>query len=139
MTVTAPKSERNRLITKIHVAKKVLKFEDEEYRELLREQTGKNSCKDMNLGELNKVLNWFKKHGFVTKVPATARKEKTPIQLKILALWGRLIELQAVKPRANINTWIKRQCGCERLEWLDDKRGTKIAEALKQWIVRVSN
>ncbi len=39
-------------ITRIHVGKNQLAMGDDEYRFMLRSITGKNSCKDMTLGEL---------------------------------------------------------------------------------------
>jgi len=71
------------LISKIHIAKKDLGFSDERYRALLQGITGKDSCKDMVLSELDAVLKALQKEGFVVKVRKrleTREPENTPLQ-----------------------------------------------------------
>lgn len=50
---------RKAMLAKIHIAKKELGLTEEEYRKLLKELTGKESCKYMNENELDLVLQAF--------------------------------------------------------------------------------
>lgn len=71
---------RQALIAKIHIGKKALCLDDATYRDVLQMSTGKTSCEQMNLQELKKVLETFKRQGFVPK-PAqdkTAKYGKKP-------------------------------------------------------------
>ena len=66
------------LIKLVHVAKREIKMEDEIYRDVLTRTTGKNSCKDMNIAELEAVLAAMKGYGFKPQATvASAAKNNT--------------------------------------------------------------
>lgn len=81
------------LIKLIHIAKHKLRIDEDTYRTILRNETGKNSCKVMTIVELMKVFDHFEKSGFkrTTKrkySPASSNaKVKHDIALKIRAVW----------------------------------------------------
>ena len=50
---------RKKLLALIHMGKKELGMDENTYRRMLRHLTGKNSCKDMDVRELNYVLNYM--------------------------------------------------------------------------------
>lgn len=50
------KTKRTRLISKIHQQKKIAGLSDEEYRLILSAETGKESCSDCTLSELEQVF-----------------------------------------------------------------------------------
>lgn len=60
-------SIRRTLIVKIHIAKKDLAMDDETYRDVLQRVTGKDSCKNMTVTELKKVISDMKRLGFTPK------------------------------------------------------------------------
>lgn len=55
---------RQKMIAKIHIAKSELDLDDDVYRDLLTNATGKRSCAQMDDAELEKVLNALKQKGF---------------------------------------------------------------------------
>lgn len=55
------------MLAKIHIAKKELGLDDELYRIVLKNATGKDSCKKMTLFELTRVLEVFYRFGFIPK------------------------------------------------------------------------
>ncbi len=50
---------RRKLLALIHMGKKEMGLDEDSYRRMLRHLTGKNSCKDMEIRELNHVLNYM--------------------------------------------------------------------------------
>lgn len=56
--------KRKGLIAKIHVAKNQMHMDDDVYRNLLQETTGKNSCTEMTLLELQRVIAKMERLGF---------------------------------------------------------------------------
>ncbi len=74
---------RKQLIQKIHIAKSQLKLDDEAYRSLLNNATGKTSCTQMSDKELMIVLQRMQQNGFkvqrkksVGKRPTVGSQEK---------------------------------------------------------------
>lgn len=59
-----PEQKRKGLIAKIHVAKNQMHMDDDVYRNLLKETTGKNSCTKMTLLELQRVIAKMERLGF---------------------------------------------------------------------------
>lgn len=127
---------RGGVISKIHVAKKELGLDDDRYRAMLIGITGKDSCKDMNLVELNKVYRQMEKDGFVIKVKkgkATREPENNAFQKKIWAIWFDLKEKGFVSGGTTaLNKFIKRQTGVESIDWVKSKEiADPIIEGLK--------
>jgi len=79
-------------MAKIHIAKKQLGLDNETYREMLKNVTGKDSAKDLTAEEINTVMISFRKMGFgaSTKKPAYKGRPHTinnqPMLQKIEAL-----------------------------------------------------
>lgn len=124
------------LISKIHIAKKDLGFSDDRYRALLQGITGKDSCKNMVLSELDAVLKALQKEGFVVKVrkgKATRKPENTPEQKKIWAIWFSLVDGGKVTDSTRaLNAFIKRQTGIESIDWVKSSADAdKVIEGLK--------
>lgn len=69
------KTSRAGLIIKIHVAKRDLGLDDAEYRAALLGATGKESCKELSVAEMAKVLNVFiEKFNWLPKPKAAPSK-----------------------------------------------------------------
>ncbi|MBW4484913.1 MAG: regulatory protein GemA [Tildeniella torsiva UHER 1998/13D] len=153
MAQTNPKQpDRRKLIALIHVAKKQLAIDEGNYRMILDRVTGKQSCAEMSLAELNAVMDRMTQLGFVTNKPdkKPGKKklsppsrhkpdfDKTQIDL-IRALWINAYQAGAVRNRyeSGLNAFVKRMTRVERVEWLRDPADcTKVIEALKAMLER---
>ena len=127
---------RKDVIKKIHIAKADLKLDDDRYRSLLLGVTGKDSCKDMTLIELNQVYAQLEKDGFVVRVKKGGSKRSpvnSPEQKKIWAIWFSLVEAGKVtNSKGGLNAFIKRQTGIESIDWIKSSEDAdKIIEGLK--------
>jgi phage gp16-like protein len=123
---------RSKLIAKIHVAKKQLKIDDENYRVLLESNTGKSSCKDLDDKELEAMLEVFYSLGFKKMFPKTRNKTEHNQVDKIRACWIDLAKRDLVPDgEAALLGFVKRQTKVDRLEWLTPRQCNSVIEALK--------
>lgn len=134
---------RRAMLAKIHVAKKQLQLADDDYRQILLEETGHTSSADCTEGELEKALKRFEAVGFkpLPKAGSTApagRPAQHAVARKARALWISLYHLGAVdSPNEKaLESFAKRQLKCERLVWADQRQGYKLIEALKAMALR---
>ena len=135
---------KNQLIKLIHVAKRSLAMEDEDYRAMLQAQTGKTSCSGMSMSELEKVAEHLRRRGFEERPGAKAKTKKQPLaddaqSKKIRALWLTLRDMRALSDssEAALAAFVKRQTKVERLEWLNGYQAGLVIESLKRWIHRL--
>lgn len=110
---------RKAMLAKIHIAKKELELTEEEYRTLLREVTGKDSCKYMKVEELDKVLQVLYLFGFVGKKKLNwnslhFHKDGVCFHLENLA---RLVMGTAWKKR--LQAYIKKRFGVDSIHFLN--------------------
>ena len=61
------KTERSKIIQLIHIAKTQVGLSDADYRAVLESASGKSSCSEMTLFELDETLEAMKKLGFKVK------------------------------------------------------------------------
>ena len=133
---------RNLLIAKIHIAKNELELDDATYRLALKSATKKTSCVDMNIFELEKTIQHFKKKGWKprkssTKISPSRHKrsdDKTQAD-KIKALWLELYQSGAIKNDSEqaLNNFIKRITKIHNVAWLNACDANIVIEALKSW------
>lgn len=126
-------------LAKIHIARKQLGLEEEDYRALLERTTGKNTARAMTEPERARVLAEFERLGFRAK-PA-ARSQRPAHVKNIYALWGELQTRRAVVrgpagARA-LRAFVVRQTGLAAPEFLTPAQAASVTEALKGWIERV--
>jgi phage gp16-like protein len=137
---------RKQAIKLIHVAKRQLGLSEDDYRTVLASATGKESCAEMSLPELNRVMDRLRELGFKPSggqkakgrklSPKTRHKDpatKTQID-KIRALWIACAEVGAVSNRyeQGLNAFVKRMAKVERVDWLRSSYdANKVIEALK--------
>ncbi len=127
---------RRAMLAKIHVARKELGIVEDDYRQILVDQTGHLSAKDCTDAELAKVLDALKAKGFKPKSrsPRTGQQRADhPMARKARALWLSLYHLGAVRnpDEAALEAFACRQLKVERLQWSNQSHGFKLIEALK--------
>lgn len=146
---------RNNLIKIIHVAKRRLNLRDEDYQALLMGATGKESCKEMTIKQLEAAYQalrnvGFKKTGKRTLTSVTP-KERRPaprvsVGEKIIAVWVTMGKHGFINDtsRHALDAYIAKMTkgenggiGVASLAWLDDKLAAKVLECLKRWHMRV--
>ncbi|WMO14345.1 gp16 family protein [Pseudoalteromonas piscicida] len=148
---------KSKLIQLIHVGKTSLGWDEDLYRQVLVELTKKESCKGMNVGELNKVLSHMKDKGFKVEAkksgkgrnsPMTRDKEpedKTPLD-KLRQVWIEMAHAGLLRDGSEqaLLKWSKGQAkrlnkgvAVERLEWLKPSMLHSLIEQLKQWRKRL--
>ena len=127
-----PPAMRKKMIGKVHIAKNQLAIDDDVYRDLLEDVTGKRSCKDMDERELHLVLERMRGFGFKNFFPATKdNATKTQVD-KIRALWIDLAKSELVPDGESVLLgFVKRQTKVDRLEWLTPKQCNAVIEGLK--------
>lgn len=147
-------TQRNRLIKIIHVARRELRLADADYRALLEGATGKTSCTQLNLQQLDAVLAALKKQGFKHRLPADKQRKYSPQSGrartaeadKIRAIWITMARQGAVNDGSEpgLNAWVARitrqingGVGVANVGWLDEPLAGQVLEALKQWHGRV--
>jgi phage-related protein len=68
-----------------------------------------------------------------------AKAQLNPSQRLIWSLWQQLADAGAVNDRRMpaLASFIERQTGIKRIEWLNAKQENLVVESLKEWLVRV--
>jgi phage gp16-like protein len=146
-----PDAMRNKLIAKIHVAKKQLKLADDDYRGLILGSTDgeADSCKDCNEYQLEQVLAALTRQGFTPVIDASKVKlspktkdKADPTQVDaIRALWIDLANKGVIRNRSDdaIQRFAKRLTQVDRLEWLDTKQCQTVLAALNNMKKQAEN
>lgn len=134
-------SRRRAMLAKIHVAKKQLQLDEDDYRQILLDETGRSSAGDCTEAELERALKRFEAKGFkpLPKAgPAANRPAQHPVARKARAMWISLYHLGAVESpnEKALESFARRQLKCDRLVWADQRQGYKLIEALKAMAAR---
>ena len=153
-------TNRNRSITRIHVAKRELAQSDDDYRFMLEAITGKDSLRAMTLAELCAVEAHQKSLGFRVKTRRTgpgrrtsprsqhkASYDKTPVD-KLRSLWIDMGREGLIRDGSEngLEAWVQRMSarhnqgrGIEKVDWLHRKEHVcqQLIESLKQWRKRI--
>jgi hypothetical protein len=136
----------------IHVAKKQLGLEDDDYRAILARVTGKSSARDLDEAGRGKVLAEFRRLGFV-KAPSDSldpgraqtgpggrsRRLDGKYAPKLQALWiaGWNLGIVRDKRDAALLAFVKRQTGLDHTRFLHHPAdAARAIEALKGWLAR---
>lgn len=126
-------------LAKIHVAKKQLALQDDDYRSILERATGKRSAAMMTEPERAKVLAELLRLGFRPK--PVARSVRPPHVKKVYAMWGELqVRGAVVRGPAGakaLRAFVARQAGVSAPEFLSPEQSPSVIEALKGWIDRI--
>lgn len=127
------------MIKLIHVAKSKLALDDETYRDMLQEITGKTSSKDLEAWELERVLAHLESRGFVrTAGPAACKLADDPQSKLIRHLWLKLHGMGEVRnpSESALNAFVRNMTGRDHLEWINTTQASNVIEALKAWVKR---
>lgn len=127
---------RRSMIAKIQIARQQLGMVEDDYRQILFDQTGKMSAKDLSEPQLARVLDVMKAKGFK---PLPGKKAAShPMAMKARALWISLYHLNAVHNSSEqaLEAFAKRQLGCEKLQWARQADAFRLIEALKSMATR---
>lgn len=128
-------SHRRAMLAKIHLAKKALQLDEDDYRNILMQEAGRGSSGDCTEAELDRVLGRMQALGFkpLPKAGGSTRAAQHPMARKARALWISLYYLGEVRSpkEAALEAFAKRQLGCEKLVWAKQSDGHKLIEALK--------
>ncbi|MGS3174515.1 gp16 family protein [Aeromonas sanarellii] len=148
-------NERTRLIRLVQVGRRSLGLDDETYRELLIQQSGKRSAAELTLQELDKVLLAMKGAGFKPTVKRGVKggKQKrlspvsgTPVRTAeigvIRAIWITMAKHGLLRDGSEtaLNHYVERQTvrinngvGVAEVAWLDGALAYPVLESLKHW------
>lgn len=135
--------QRRNTMAKIHIAKKDLALDDDTYRAMLIELTGKSSAKDLTGNQLGKVLHHLKSKGWKPRAPKASasqrRQDTTAEATKVRAMWLFLYSLGQVNnpSEAALARYVKRIARVDDLHWADAKAMDRLIETLKKWVMRV--
>jgi phage gp16-like protein len=122
-------------IAAIHTLKTKIKMAESDYRFLLSQLTGKDSCKAMSSIELAKVRAHFDNLAVRMGVPITTpmRKKLSASSRLIYSLWQQCVDNGNIKNRsfAAMQAFVKNQTGVDHVEFLTEPQVTSIKLALK--------
>ncbi|WP_428242999.1 gp16 family protein [Gynuella sp.] len=136
-------SKAHNLKAQIHIAKTQLGMDDDVYRALLEQTTGKRSCRDMTARELLRVIEQLKRKGFRPR-RKNSSSDKGPRSStfksqgdKIRALWLDMFNQGIVRDASEtaLRNYIRRMTRGKYAapQFCDAKTASHIIEALKQW------
>jgi len=149
------KTPKQRHIQLIHIAKSQLGIDNDTYRQLLINVTGKDSTTKMSLAELSKVLFQLEQKGFKKRykrktVSSKNAKYKSRIALKIRAIWIDMDKSGYLKDGsdANLNAWVRKTMQHlypnmspvpVGVQALDNHDASIVLERIKKWQKRCQN
>ena len=148
-------NERTRLIRLLQVGRRSLGLDEETYRALLVQQSGKRSAAALSLQELDKVLEAMKRLGFkpAVKRPVKGGMQKrlspasgTPVRTAeigvIRAIWITMAKHGLLRDGSEtaLNHYVERQTvrinngvGVAEVAWLSEALAYPVLESLKNW------
>ena len=136
--VTMRKTQRQRDLAKIHIAKKQLGMDDATYREMLMRVAGVDSSAALTALGRGRVLDHLYRSGFkgarrkstVRRAPSyPGRPGKVDRQLQLQKIEALLTV--GAKPWEYAHALAKRICKVDRIEWVPDHLLYKIITALR--------
>ncbi|MCS3766916.1 phage gp16-like protein [Aeromonas hydrophila] len=148
-------NERTRLFRLVQVGRRSLGLDEETYRELLAQQSGKRSAAELTLQELDKVLLVMKGAGFKPTVKRGVKggkqKRLSPVsgtQVRaaeigvIRAIWITMAKHGLLRDGSEtaLNHYVERQTvrinngvGVSEVAWLSEALAYPVLESLKNW------
>ena len=145
--------DAKRLLTLVHVGRRELSLDDEDYRALLESVTGSRSAKGLKAAQLEAVVTAMKGLGFKVKGNTTGRRSppsaahvQAPEVRKLRAIWITMNNDGLLHDGSEdaLGSFIRRMTananggvGINRAEWLTSIQAERVLEALKKWHIRL--
>ncbi|MCF5726063.1 regulatory protein GemA [Aeromonas veronii] len=145
--------DAKRLLTLVHVGRRELSLDDEDYRALLESVTGSRSAKGLKAAQLEAVVTAMKGLGFKVKGNTTGRRSppstahvQAPEVRKLRAIWITMKNDGLLHDGSEdaLGSFIRRMtananggAGINRAEWLTSVQAERVLEALKKWHIRL--
>jgi phage gp16-like protein len=135
-------AKRLRLIKLIHVARRELGMQEEDYRMMLANMPsleGATSVAKLSVPKLHLVLEQLKAKGFKV-VPKQTRKLADDDQSKLIRhLWLSLHTAGAVRDPSEkaLAAYVCRIAKIEAMQWLNSDEASLVIETLKKWLYRL--
>ncbi|MFM4731882.1 gp16 family protein [Aeromonas salmonicida] len=148
-------NERTRLIRLVQVGRRSLGLDEETYRELLAQQSGKRSAAALSIQELDKMLQVMKGIGFKPTVkrgvnggkqkrlsPISGTQVRTAEIGVIRAIWITMAKHGLLRDGSEtaLNHYVERQTarinkgiGVAEVAWLSEALAYRVLESLKNW------
>ena len=125
----------NRLV---HAKARELGIDEDARRALQRRVTGKESCRQMSVPELRRVVDAMNGRGGTRPSARADRLPDQAVVAKLRALWLSAWNLGIVRDRTDraLSTWLRRQTGLDAAAWADAAQLSRAVKALKDWIAR---
>lgn len=125
-------NRRNLQLSKIHIAKKDLRMDDDTYRALLARVSGVRSAKDLNPRQIGTVLAEFERLGWTSTTAKKAGRMAPSPALDREKLVGKIEAFlaEAKRPWEYADSMASRMFKVERVEWLDPEQLRKMVAAL---------
>ena len=131
------KMNKGRFIKLIHIAKAQLALCDEDYRAIVESVSGKTSCSELTLFELEHVLKAMKKLGFRVKKLAVKDEElgrTSAAQLEyIKGMWELVARIKTDKA---LYAFIKRITGAAHPRFMTENDAQNVISALRTMMVK---
>lgn len=121
------------LIAKIKIAQKELGLDDGTYRAVLERVTGKRSCTECSIPELERVVEDLCQHGFTPKAKGNPYGKPHLRRTSASAMLGK-VEALLAEGGLHWNyahAMARRMFGKDKVEYLDDKELHKLVAALQ--------
>ena len=148
--------DAKRLLTLVHVGRRELGLDEEDYRTLLESVIGARSAKGLCVAQLDAVVTAMKGIGFKVKArksapgkrnsPPSTAKVQAPEVRKIRAIWITMKNDGLLHDGSEdaLGSFIRRMtananggAGINRAEWLTSIQAERVLEALKKWHIRL--
>lgn len=130
---------RRAMLAKIQIARKDLAMDEDDYRQIVLDKTGRISLKEASEADLASVLDVMKSKGFrpISKVGKVIAAQH-PMARKARALWISLYHLGVVHNSSEqaLEAFACRQLRCEKLVWARQSDAYRLIEALKSMALR---
>lgn len=122
--------QRKSLIAKIHIGKNQLGLDDETYRSLLANATGKTSCTEMSDGELHQVLNVMVQKGFKSSSSFWGNRPSPSEDKKIYLAKITVLLIKHNLPKEYADGIAKRSFKVDFIHWLRPWQLKKVVQML---------
>lgn len=132
----------SRYLAQIHIAKKALALEEDDYRAVLKRVTGRSSAKDLSEAQRLRVVTEFKRLGWEpTKQGGSFRPASNKGYVRKLFALAKSLDVLgywSAPYKDALRSFVKNRCDVDDPEWLSYDQATPLIKALKEIEGRLS-